>query len=39
MKELYCHQLQEMSTQSMIHMTVGWGLTYPLLGPILRAQV
>ena len=39
MKELYCHQLQELATQSIIHMGVGWGLTYPLMGPILRAQV
>ena len=27
-----------MSTQAIIHLAVGWGLTYPLMGPILRAQ-
>ena len=38
MKELYCHQLQELATQSIIQMSAGWALTYPLMGPILRAQ-
>ena len=38
MKELYCSQLQVLIAHTMISMTVGWGLTYPLMGPILRAQ-
>ena len=38
MKELYCSQLQALLSQSIISLGVGWGLTYPLMGPILRAQ-
>ena len=38
MKELYSSQLQELMCQSIAHTLVGWGLTYPLMGPILRAQ-
>mmetsp|Transcript_7139 Transcript_7139/g.9954 ORF Transcript_7139/g.9954 Transcript_7139/m.9954 type:complete len:197 (-) Transcript_7139:94-684(-) len=38
MKELYQYQLQELACQSIASITIGWGLTYPLMGPILRAQ-
>ena len=38
MKELYCSQLQELATQSTLNTAAGWLLTYPLMGPILRAQ-
>ena len=38
MKELYCTQLQQLCTQMLIHTCAGWALTYPLMGPILRAQ-
>ena len=38
MKQLYAHQLQELACQGMVGMAAGWMLTYPLMGPILRAQ-
>ena len=38
MKELYSNQLQEMACQCGLHFAAGWLLTYPLMGPILRAQ-
>ena len=38
MKELYHTQLQELAAQTVCHMFISWGLTYPLMGPILRAQ-
>lgn len=38
MKELYTYQLQELACQSAVQMLAGWALTYPLMGPILRAQ-
>ena len=38
MKQLYATQLQELACQFVCHTTVGWFLTYPLMGPILRAQ-
>ena len=38
MKELYTYQLQELACQSAIQFGAGWALTYPLMGPILRAQ-
>ena len=38
MKELYCSQLQALLSQGLIATAFGWGLTYPLMGPILRAQ-
>ena len=31
-------QLQALVTQFFLHTTAGWMLTYPLMGPILRAQ-
>lgn len=37
MKELYQWQLQELSGQFVAHAAVGWGSTYLLLGPIVRA--
>lgn len=37
MKELYFWQLQEMSGQFAAHVLVGWGLTFPLMGPIVRS--
>lgn len=36
MKELYYWQLQELSGQFVAHVLVGWGLTYPLMGPIIK---
>jgi hypothetical protein len=36
MKELYFWQLQEMSGQFVAHILVGWGVTYPLMGPIIK---
>ena len=38
MKELYQSQLQELITSGMLHLAAGWMLTYPLMGPVLRAQ-
>ncbi len=38
MKELYVNQLQHLATQTGVHFVAGWFLTYPLMGPILRAQ-
>ena len=38
MKELYCSQLQALISQTTISFAMGWALTYPLMGPILRAQ-
>ena len=38
MKQLYASQLQELACQSAVNMAAGWFLTYPLMGPILRAQ-
>jgi hypothetical protein len=38
MKELYFWQLQELSGQFVAHIIVGWGLTYPLMGPIIRSS-
>ena len=37
MKELYFWQLQELSGQFLAHFIVGWGLTFPLMGPIVRS--
>jgi hypothetical protein len=36
MKELYFWQLQEMSGQFFAHILFGWGLTYPIMGPIIK---
>ena len=36
MKELYYWQLQELSGQFLAHTLVGWGLCFPLMGPIVR---
>ena len=38
MKELYFWQLQEMSGQFFAHVIVGWGLTFPLMGPIVKSS-
>ena len=38
MKQLYATQLQELACQSGVNFAAGWLLTYPLMGPILRAQ-
>ena len=38
MKELYVSQLQELACQTALNFGAGWLLTYPLMGPILRAQ-
>ena len=38
MKELYVNQLQHLATQTSLHLAAGWFLTYPLMGPVLRAQ-
>ena len=38
MKELYTDQLQVLAAEATCNMVAGWALTYPLLGPILRAQ-
>jgi hypothetical protein len=37
MKELYFWQLQEMSGQFAAHVVIGWGLTFPLMGPVVRS--
>jgi hypothetical protein len=37
MKELYAWQLQELSGQFIVHTAVGWGLTFPLMGPIVKS--
>ena len=37
MKELYYWQLQERSGQFVWHTAVGWGLTFPLMGPIVKS--
>jgi hypothetical protein len=39
MKELYFWQLQEMSGQFIAHIIFGWGLTYPLMGPIVKSSL
>ena len=31
-------QLQELACQSFMHSVMGWALTYPLMGPIIRSQ-
>ncbi|CDW73363.1 dhhc zinc finger domain containing protein [Stylonychia lemnae] len=38
MKELYFWQLQEMSGQAVCHVIIGWGLTFPLMGPIVKSS-
>jgi hypothetical protein len=38
MKELYFWQMQELTGQFVAHMLVGWGLTFPLMGPIVRGS-
>ena len=37
MKQLYTLQLQELACQSFLNFSAGWLITYPLMGPILRA--
>ena len=37
MKELYYWQLQEMGGQFAAHVIIGWGLTFPLMGPIVKS--
>lgn len=37
MKELYFSQLQEMSGQAVCHVIFAYGLTFPLLGPIVKS--
>ena len=36
MKELYRWQLQELSGQFVAHTLVGWLLTFPLMGPVVK---
>ena len=38
MKELYFWQLQEMSGQAVAHVIIGWGLTFPFMGPIVKSS-
>ena len=37
MKELYYWQLQEFSCQGVCHVLFGWGLTFFMMGPIVRS--
>ena len=37
MKELYAWQLQELSGQFVLHTAVGWGMCFPLMGPIIKS--
>jgi len=39
MKELYLWQLQELSTQAVFFFGLGWLLTFPTMGPIVRSSV
>lgn len=38
MKKLYHQQLQELSGQFVAHLGIGWLLSYPLMGPIVKAS-
>ncbi len=38
-KELYRSQLQELSGQFIAHLSFGWFLTLPLMGPIVKGSV
>jgi hypothetical protein len=37
MKELYYQQLQELSGQAICHLLFGWGLSFLMMGPIVRS--